>query len=275
MKCVTIDSIKPKVLAPGMYSINVEPIPPLNGNNREVHLDYLKYLKESVETLREIVEEARLKRPLDRSLASACLYTKHSQELLEYAIGTCPKDFNKQDNKHATTPLNRKKRVTFADQYEASNNNTQKHVEQLNIKTTNAPMIPSTGINTCTDASRSQPRSNTKKNRISPAKSDNKKTVEEHHRINKSSRKKLNRVNSSISSKPAVINSNSHFVFKTCNKCFILANHDMCVVDYLNSMHASPSVKNVMSKVKKVWKPKQVKQVWKAIGKLLTNVGYQ
>ncbi|GJZ12462.1 hypothetical protein Tco_0547692 [Tanacetum coccineum] len=28
-------------------------------------------------------------------------------------------------------------------------------------------------------------------------------------------------------------------------------------------------------KVKKVWKPKKVKQVWKATGKLLTNVGYQ
>nr|GFA53949.1 hypothetical protein [Tanacetum cinerariifolium] len=40
--------------------------------------------KESVATLREIVEEAKVKRPLDRSVASACLYTKHSQELLEY-----------------------------------------------------------------------------------------------------------------------------------------------------------------------------------------------
>ncbi|GJV88022.1 hypothetical protein Tco_1531960 [Tanacetum coccineum] len=78
MKCVTIDSKKLKVLAPGMYAIDVEPIPPRNRNNREVHLDYLKHLKESVETLREIVEEARLKRPLDKSLASACLYTKHS-----------------------------------------------------------------------------------------------------------------------------------------------------------------------------------------------------
>ncbi|GKA45074.1 hypothetical protein Tco_0737870 [Tanacetum coccineum] len=261
MKCVTIDSVKTKVLAPGTYSIDVEPIPPLNRNNREVHLDYLKYLKESVETLREIVEEARLKRPLDRSLDSACLYTKHSQELLEYTIGTCPKDFNKQDNKHATTPLNRKKRVTFADQCEASNNNTQKHVEQLNIQTTNAPMIPSTGINTCTDASRSQPRSNTKKNRISSAKSDIKKIVEEHPRTNKPSQKKSNHVNSSISSKHAVINSNSRFVCNTCYKCFILANHDMCVVNYLNYVNASPSVKNVMSKVKKVWKPKKVKQV--------------
>ncbi|GJV49601.1 hypothetical protein Tco_1439813 [Tanacetum coccineum] len=33
---------------------------------------------ESVETLREIVEEAKVERPLDRSLTSACVYTKHS-----------------------------------------------------------------------------------------------------------------------------------------------------------------------------------------------------
>ncbi|GJU29216.1 hypothetical protein Tco_1172805 [Tanacetum coccineum] len=49
MKCITMDSIKPRVLAPG-----------------------------SVETLRKIVEEAKVERPLDRSLSSACLYTKHS-----------------------------------------------------------------------------------------------------------------------------------------------------------------------------------------------------
>ncbi|GKF16743.1 hypothetical protein Tco_0061661, partial [Tanacetum coccineum] len=68
LKCITMDSIKPRVLAPG-----------------------------SVETLHEIVEEAKVEKSLDKSLTSACLYTKHSQELLEYVIGTCPKDFNKQD----------------------------------------------------------------------------------------------------------------------------------------------------------------------------------
>ncbi|GJX67711.1 putative ribonuclease H-like domain-containing protein [Tanacetum coccineum] len=65
----------------------------------EVHLHYLKHLKERVETLREIVEEAKVERPFDRSLASTCLYTKHSQELLEYAIGTCPKALNQRDKK--------------------------------------------------------------------------------------------------------------------------------------------------------------------------------
>nr|GEX70628.1 hypothetical protein [Tanacetum cinerariifolium] len=64
-------------------------------NNKEVHLDYLKHLKESIATLHEIVEEAKFERPLDRLVASAYLYTKHFQELLEYMIGTYPKDFNK------------------------------------------------------------------------------------------------------------------------------------------------------------------------------------
>ncbi|GJW24298.1 putative ribonuclease H-like domain-containing protein [Tanacetum coccineum] len=52
------------------------------------------HLKESVETVREIVEEARVVKPLDNSLNYACQYTKLSQELLEYVIGTCPKGFN-------------------------------------------------------------------------------------------------------------------------------------------------------------------------------------
>ncbi|GJU89488.1 hypothetical protein Tco_1301911 [Tanacetum coccineum] len=137
------------------------------------------------------------------------------------------------------------------------------------------PKVLAPEVNSCTDTSGSKPRSNTKKNRISPAKSVNKKKVEEHPRINKSSQKQSNRVDSGISSKRAVINLNSRSVCKTCHKCFISTNHDMYVVNYFNSMNASPSIKNVVSKVKKVWKPKQVKQVWKATGKLLTNVGYQ
>nr|GEZ30149.1 retrovirus-related Pol polyprotein from transposon TNT 1-94 [Tanacetum cinerariifolium] len=51
------DHVKLNVLAPGMYAIDVEPIPPRNKNNMEVHLEYLKHLKESVGTLREIVKE--------------------------------------------------------------------------------------------------------------------------------------------------------------------------------------------------------------------------
>ncbi|GJY36253.1 integrase, catalytic region, zinc finger, CCHC-type containing protein [Tanacetum coccineum] len=209
-KCVTMpDPMKPKVLAPGMYAIDVEPIPS-NRNNREVHLEYLKHLKESVGTLREIVEEAKVEKPLDSSLASACLYTKHSQELLEYVIGTCPKDFNKRDRKIATAPLNRKKRVTFVEP-----------------------------VKDATATSRSKPRSNTKKDRTLPAKSDMKK-VEAHSRNNKSSVKQKNRVDSSISFKRTVINSNSTSVCKTYNKCLMSFNHDKCVVKSLKLVKKSP-----------------------------------
>nr|GEX77060.1 hypothetical protein [Tanacetum cinerariifolium] len=122
---VSKDHVKPKVLAPAKYAIDVEPIVPRLRNNRETHLDYLKHLKESVETIREIVEEAKVVRPLDSSIVSACRYTKHSQELLEYAIGTCPQDSQKQDKKLAPAPLIRKKQVTFAEQCDTSHSNTQ------------------------------------------------------------------------------------------------------------------------------------------------------
>nr|GEW63700.1 retrovirus-related Pol polyprotein from transposon TNT 1-94 [Tanacetum cinerariifolium] len=69
--CVIMPAVKSKVLAPDRYVIDVEPIPPRIRNNRKVHLAYLKHLKESVETLRDIVEEAKVERPLDRSLGSA------------------------------------------------------------------------------------------------------------------------------------------------------------------------------------------------------------
>ncbi|GJU42013.1 hypothetical protein Tco_1194970 [Tanacetum coccineum] len=136
MQCVTMPTVKPKVLAPGMYAIDVEPILLRDKNNRVVHLDYLKHLKESAETLREIVEEARIEKPLDNTLENACFYTKRSQEL------------NKQ--------------VAFRETYETSNNNTQTHVEQLKVHKTNVPVIPSTGVNSSTEASGSKPRSNTK-----------------------------------------------------------------------------------------------------------------
>nr|GEY93051.1 ribonuclease H-like domain-containing protein [Tanacetum cinerariifolium] len=73
--CIIMPAIKSKVLAHGMYVIDVEPIPSHNRNNREVHLDYLKHLKECVATLPEIVKEARVEKP--SSLAYACLYVTH------------------------------------------------------------------------------------------------------------------------------------------------------------------------------------------------------
>ncbi|GKB05447.1 hypothetical protein Tco_0833642 [Tanacetum coccineum] len=215
MQCVTMTAVKPKVFAPSMYAIDVKPIPPRNRNNREVHLDYLKHLKESVETLREIVEEARIEKPLDNAIGNACFYTKRSQELLEYVFGTCPKEFNKRDKKVATTPLHRKKQVTFKETCGTLNDNTQKHVKPQKEQKTNVPVIPSTGVISSTEASGSKPTRYTKNTRIFPARSDNKKKVEGHPKNNKSNLKQKNHVASSISFKRTINNSNSNFVSKT------------------------------------------------------------
>nr|GEW50196.1 integrase, catalytic region, zinc finger, CCHC-type, peptidase aspartic, catalytic [Tanacetum cinerariifolium] len=152
-------------------------------NNREAHLDYLMHLKESVETIRDILEEAKVVRPLDSLIVSACRYTKHSQELLEYAIGTCPQDSHQRDKKYAPAPLIRKKQVTFTEQCDKSHSNTRKHVAKLANQKTNVHVPPSTGVNRCTDASGSQPRSNTKKHRISPAKGCSKHMTGDHSRL--------------------------------------------------------------------------------------------
>ncbi|GJS29976.1 retrovirus-related pol polyprotein from transposon TNT 1-94 [Tanacetum coccineum] len=163
-KCVTIPNSKPKVLAPGRYPIDVEPIPPRLKKNREVHLHYIKHLKENVETLRKIVEEA----------------------------------------KNASTNSLRKKRVTFVKPCETSTHNTPPQVEHHKINSTNAPGIPSKLVKGASAASRSKPRSNTKKDRTLPAKSALKQ-VESHSRMNKSNEKQKNRVDSSISYKRTIV----------------------------------------------------------------------
>ncbi|GKB38406.1 retrovirus-related pol polyprotein from transposon TNT 1-94, partial [Tanacetum coccineum] len=516
--------VTPKVLAPGRYPIDVEPILPRLKKNRGLYLHYIERLKENVRTLREIVEDANVERPLDTSLASACHYTKHSQELLEYVIGTCPKDFVPRNKQNASTNSLRKKGVTVVKPHETTTHNTPPQVEHQKINSTNIAGIPSIGVkgvvrsemvvkqspatkvwNTppkvlptkqwkptgrllllgrqcplvrstalksdympadpqetiapvasnlaCTNqldpnfqesmsklfaaltyqlraqnpilllqatlvylltkrkpelllptyvkssqtplpvpsvsnpidqevpsgisiphhlsvsfnpymyikgfavsnlvevipfaaarclkpfvnvfaldlysdayllgpldsslallacrytkqltellecdnsavvlktlalcdkqnalytslgtsgrvkgasaASRSKPRSNTKKDRTLPAKSALKQ-VEAHSRMNKSNEKHKNRVDSSISYKRTVINSNSNTSCKTCNKCLISVNHDQCVV------RSEMCVKQ--SSATKVWRVKQVKQVWKATGKLFTTIGHQ
>nr|GFB18723.1 hypothetical protein [Tanacetum cinerariifolium] len=95
-------------------------------------------------------------------------------------------------------------------------------------------------VKRCTNAGGSQPKSNTKKTRISPAKGVNKLPVEEQSRTNKSLLRNSNRVDSSSRIKRTVIKSNSDSICQKCNKFLISSNHDLCVVNYLQSVVAPP-----------------------------------
>ncbi|GJV53177.1 hypothetical protein Tco_1448918 [Tanacetum coccineum] len=50
-------------IAPGMFKLDLVPLPPRLLQNREVHIDYLRHTQEQANTLREIVKQAKVKQP--------------------------------------------------------------------------------------------------------------------------------------------------------------------------------------------------------------------
>nr|GEW18278.1 integrase, catalytic region, zinc finger, CCHC-type, peptidase aspartic, catalytic [Tanacetum cinerariifolium] len=58
--CVSKTTVNPQVSSRDKPAIDVEPIVPRLRNNRDAHLDYLRHLKESVKTIRDIVKEAKV-----------------------------------------------------------------------------------------------------------------------------------------------------------------------------------------------------------------------
>ncbi|GJT54491.1 hypothetical protein Tco_0989545 [Tanacetum coccineum] len=97
-------------------------------------------------------------------------------ELLVYVNATCPSLKLVSNKLAAVTPINRARKVRFAESSDTSKDKTQKQVQPQDKQTTNNSMSPSTGVSSSTEASESKPRSNTKNDRISQTSSSNKKT---------------------------------------------------------------------------------------------------
>nr|GEV10553.1 hypothetical protein [Tanacetum cinerariifolium] len=77
-------------MALAMYKLNPIILASRVKNNRETHEYYLKHTMEQAAILREVVEQAKLRNPLDSASYSACVYVKLIQELLSYVRDTCP-----------------------------------------------------------------------------------------------------------------------------------------------------------------------------------------
>ncbi|GKA46716.1 retrovirus-related pol polyprotein from transposon TNT 1-94 [Tanacetum coccineum] len=69
-------------LAPGMFKLDIEPISLSLKNNRDAHEVYIDKNIEYTDTLRGFVESARTQNPREPLLESACMFTKHVQELI-------------------------------------------------------------------------------------------------------------------------------------------------------------------------------------------------
>ncbi|GJU78735.1 retrovirus-related pol polyprotein from transposon TNT 1-94 [Tanacetum coccineum] len=59
----------------GMYKLDLEPLAPKLLKNKDAHIDYIKHSRDHVDTLQEIVENARTLSPLDSNLDSAYKFT--------------------------------------------------------------------------------------------------------------------------------------------------------------------------------------------------------
>nr|GEW56626.1 integrase, catalytic region, zinc finger, CCHC-type, peptidase aspartic, catalytic [Tanacetum cinerariifolium] len=86
----TVVSKPNATLAPRMFKLDIEPIFARLKNNRDAHEVYIDKTIEYANTLRGFVEGARTQYPSKPLLESACMFTKHVQELLVYASQTCP-----------------------------------------------------------------------------------------------------------------------------------------------------------------------------------------
>ncbi|GKC11140.1 hypothetical protein Tco_1007922, partial [Tanacetum coccineum] len=146
--------------------LKIEAISPRLKNNRDAHVIYIKKTIEYADTLYGFVERARTQYPSKPLLESACMLTKHVQELLVYASQTCPNSPKPSEKLVAVTPTNKDKRVRFAEP-DTSSNNIPIQTDSLKTKDSNKPLLNSTGVKLTTSASRSKPSGNTKNNRIS------------------------------------------------------------------------------------------------------------
>ncbi|GJU61868.1 hypothetical protein Tco_1243703 [Tanacetum coccineum] len=161
------------IIAPGMYKLDIEPISHRLKNNKDAHKDYLKKTIENTDTMRGLVERARTQNPSEPLLDSACRFTKHVQELLVYVFKTCPNSPKPSEKLVAVTPLNKDKRVRFAEPSKSSSN-TKKQIDSHITQDSNKPLLHSIGVNCSTSASGSKPSGNTKNNRTSQPSCSNK-----------------------------------------------------------------------------------------------------
>ncbi|GKC51358.1 retrovirus-related pol polyprotein from transposon TNT 1-94 [Tanacetum coccineum] len=130
LKSVENEDLKARI----QDKLDLEPLAPKLLQNREAHLEYLKYTKKQADILRGIVKQAKANQPLDKEL-----------------------DFALQ-KKLVVTPKNKIKKVRFAEPLTSSSN--IKQVESSNTSDSNTPILSSIGLKCSTSKYGSKPTSN-------------------------------------------------------------------------------------------------------------------
>nr|GFB95079.1 hypothetical protein [Tanacetum cinerariifolium] len=98
-----------------MFKLDLDPLAPKLLQNRDAHIDCLKYTQKQADILQGIVEQAKAKQPLDIALDLACKYAQRIHKLLVYVRDTYPNAINLSAKKVVVTPKNKVKKVRFAE----------------------------------------------------------------------------------------------------------------------------------------------------------------
>ncbi|GKC15036.1 hypothetical protein Tco_1011818 [Tanacetum coccineum] len=148
---------------------------------------------------------------------------------------------------------------------------SQPHVVTKKDVNSDSNGLSSTGVDNTAKTRRPQPRSNTKNDRVpSVSKSSCNKNkeveVEEHHRNLLLSKNKKHMSSECKHVKLDIRNDKSEVICAMCKQCLITANHDVCMLNYVNDMNSrgrkqKANVSNTENQKKqkpKVIKPKKV-----------------
>ncbi|GJU89500.1 retrovirus-related pol polyprotein from transposon TNT 1-94 [Tanacetum coccineum] len=127
-------------IASGLFKLDIKPISRRLKNNRDAHVVYLEKAIENTDILRGL-------------------------ELLVYVSKTCPSLMKPCEKLVVVTPMNKDKKVRFAEPV-ISSSNIPKQTDSLKTKDSNKPLLTSTGVKPTTSASGSKPSGNTNNNRI-------------------------------------------------------------------------------------------------------------
>ncbi|GKB92474.1 hypothetical protein Tco_0964746 [Tanacetum coccineum] len=119
-------------IAPGIFKINLEPLPPKLLNNREAHMDYLNHILEHTAFLKEIVKQGRSLNPLDSALDYTC-----------NASGSKPLGNTKNNRISQSSSSNKTNKVEYQSKSIKSRMNKKNHVNNANYVSepiSNAPV---------------------------------------------------------------------------------------------------------------------------------------
>ncbi|GJR54992.1 retrovirus-related pol polyprotein from transposon TNT 1-94 [Tanacetum coccineum] len=113
----------------------------------------------------------------------------------------------------------------------------------------NSNGLSSTGVDNTTKTRRPEPRSNTKNDRVpsaskSSCSKNNEVEVEEHPRNLLLSTNKKHMSSECNNVKLAIRNDKFEVVCAMCKQCLIIANHDVCVLNYVNDMNSRDKKQN-------------------------------